>query len=69
MFFVFFEVLVEVGVKNCFVNFGLDYFSILEVMVKGQREMLDIFFWIIMCFNEMVVLFMVDGYVRLSGEV
>ncbi|KAF5658698.1 Benzoylformate decarboxylase [Fusarium heterosporum] len=66
--FAFFEALVEAGVKNCFVNLGSDHPSILEAMVKGQREMADKFPRIITCPNEMVALSMADGYARLSGE-
>ncbi|KAK2930623.1 hypothetical protein FoTM2_008133 [Fusarium oxysporum f. sp. vasinfectum] len=66
--FAFFEALVEAGVKNCFVNLGSDHPSILEAMVKGQREMRDKFPRIITCPNEMVALSMADGYARLSGE-
>ncbi|WKT50669.1 hypothetical protein QSH57_015639 [Fusarium oxysporum f. sp. vasinfectum] len=66
--FAFFEALVEAGVKNCFVNLGSDHPSILEAMVKGQREMPDKFPRIITCPNEMVALSMADGYARLSGE-
>ncbi|KAF5603813.1 Benzoylformate decarboxylase [Fusarium subglutinans] len=66
--FAFFEALVEAGVKNCFVNLGSDHPSILEAMVRGQREMKDKFPRIITCPNEMVALSMADGYARLSGE-
>ncbi|KAG2850564.1 hypothetical protein PC114_g28922, partial [Phytophthora cactorum] len=66
--FAFFEALVEAGVKNCFVNLGSDHPSILEAMVKGQKEMPDTFPKIITCPNEMVALSMADGYARLSGE-
>ncbi|KAI1073305.1 hypothetical protein LB507_010788 [Fusarium sp. FIESC RH6] len=66
--FAFFEALVEAGVKNCFVNLGSDHPSILEAMVKGQREMPDTFPKIITCPNEMVALSMADGYARVSGE-
>ncbi|KAG4258910.1 hypothetical protein FPRO03_13376 [Fusarium proliferatum] len=66
--FAFFEALVEAGVKNCFVNLGSDHPSILEAMVRGQRELKDKFPRIITCPNEMVALSMADGYARLSGE-
>ncbi|KAF4449686.1 hypothetical protein F53441_7087 [Fusarium austroafricanum] len=66
--FAFFEALVEAGVKNCFVNLGSDHPSILEAMVRGQKEMPDTFPRIITCPNEMVALSMADGYARLSGE-
>ncbi|KAF5244655.1 hypothetical protein FAUST_2171 [Fusarium austroamericanum] len=66
--FAFFEALVEAGVKNCFVNLGSDHPSILEAMVRGQKEMPDTFPKIITCPNEMVALSMADGYARLSGE-
>ncbi|KAH7310826.1 acetolactate synthase-like protein catalytic subunit [Stachybotrys elegans] len=66
--FAFFEALVEAGVKHCFVNLGSDHPSILEAMVKGQREIPDKFPRIITCPNEMVALSMADGYARASGE-
>ncbi|KAM0187757.1 hypothetical protein ACHAPI_010985 [Fusarium lateritium] len=66
--FAFFEALVEAGVKNCFVNLGSDHPSILEAMIKGQREMPETFPRIITCPNEMVALSMADGYARLSGK-
>ncbi|KAK1964423.1 thiamine diphosphate-binding protein [Colletotrichum sublineola] len=66
--FAFFEALVEAGVKNCFVNLGSDHPSILEAMVRGQKEMPDTFPRIITCPNEMVALSMADGYARLNGE-
>ncbi|PVI02834.1 thiamine diphosphate-binding protein [Periconia macrospinosa] len=66
--FAFFEALTEAGVKNCFVNLGSDHPSILEAMVKGQREAPDTFPRIITCPNEMVALSMADGYARQSGE-
>ncbi|KAH6869693.1 thiamine pyrophosphate enzyme, N-terminal TPP binding domain-containing protein [Thelonectria olida] len=66
--FAFFEALVEAGVKNCFVNLGSDHPSILEAMVKGQRENPDKFPRIITCPNEMVALSMADGYARQSNK-
>lgn len=66
--FAFFEALIEAGVKNCFVNLGSDHPSILEAIVKGQKELPDKFPKIITCPNEMVALSMADGYARLSGE-
>ncbi|KAK2000877.1 thiamine diphosphate-binding protein [Colletotrichum falcatum] len=66
--FAFFEALVEAGVRNCFVNLGSDHPSILEAMVRGQREMPGMFPRIMTCPNEMVALSMADGYARLSGE-
>ncbi|KAH6661795.1 thiamine pyrophosphate enzyme, N-terminal TPP binding domain-containing protein [Plectosphaerella plurivora] len=66
--FAFFEALVEAGVTNCFVNLGSDHPSILEAMVKGQKEYPDRFPRIITCPNEMVALSMADGYARLSNE-
>ncbi|EMD94618.1 hypothetical protein COCC4DRAFT_147855 [Bipolaris maydis ATCC 48331] len=66
--FAFFEALTDAGVKHCFVNLGSDHPSILEAMVKGQREMPDKFPRIITCPNEMVALSMADGYARQSGE-
>ncbi|KAI9829434.1 MAG: hypothetical protein M1838_005889, partial [Thelocarpon superellum] len=66
--FAFFEALWEAGVKNCFVNLGSDHPSILEAIVKGQREKKDEFPHIITCPNEMVALSMADGYARRSNQ-
>ncbi|KAJ5736394.1 uncharacterized protein N7483_001519 [Penicillium malachiteum] len=63
----FFEALWEGGVSHVFVNLGSDHPSILEAMVKGQRDK-DRFPRIITCPNEMVALSMADGYARLTGE-
>ncbi|KAJ5190621.1 uncharacterized protein N7498_009606 [Penicillium cinerascens] len=56
------------GVTHVFVNLGSDHPSILEAMVKGQREKKDQFPTIITCPNEMVALSMADGYARLTGK-
>ncbi|KAJ5584363.1 uncharacterized protein N7459_004163, partial [Penicillium hispanicum] len=68
--FAFFEALWELqgGVSHVFVNLGSDHPSILEAMVKGQREKKDQFPTIITCPNEMVALSMADGYARLTGK-
>ncbi|KAL2825217.1 hypothetical protein BDW59DRAFT_172498 [Aspergillus cavernicola] len=66
--FAFFEALWEAGVRHCFVNLGSDHPSILEAMVKGQKEKPDEFPKIITCPNEMVALSMADGYARLTGK-
>ncbi|KAJ5263940.1 hypothetical protein N7478_011545 [Penicillium angulare] len=66
--FAFFEALWEGGVSHVFVNLGSDHPSILEAMVKGQKEKRDRFPRIITCPNEMVALSMADGYARLTGE-
>ncbi|OJJ31520.1 hypothetical protein ASPWEDRAFT_45462 [Aspergillus wentii DTO 134E9] len=66
--FAFFEALWEAGVSHVFVNLGSDHPSILEAMVKGQREKRDQFPRIITCPNEMVALSMADGYARLTGK-
>jgi hypothetical protein len=50
--FAFFEALWEAGVTHCFVNLGSDHPSIIEAMVKGQREKKDGFPRIITCPNE-----------------
>jgi hypothetical protein len=49
--FAFFEAIWEAGVTHCFVNLGSDHPSIIEAMVKGQREP-DKFPRIITCPNE-----------------
>ncbi|KAJ5380456.1 uncharacterized protein N7496_002884, partial [Penicillium cataractarum] len=74
--FAFFEALWEGGVSHVFVNLGSDHPSILEAMVKGQKEKRDQFPRIITCPNEyrltqavkMVALSMADGYARLTGK-
>lgn len=50
--FAFFEALWEAGVTHCFVNLGSDHPSIIEAMVKGQREAQGKFPRIITCPNE-----------------
>ncbi len=48
----FFEGLWEAGITHCFVNLGSDHPSIIEAMVKGNREAKDRFPRIITCPNE-----------------
>ena len=48
----FFEALWSAGVSHCFVNLGSDHPSIIEAMVKGQRERKGQFPRIITCPNE-----------------
>lgn len=50
--FAFFEALWEAGVTHVFVNLGSDHPSIIEAMVKGQREKKGSFPRIITCPNE-----------------
>lgn len=66
--FAFFEALWEAGVTHCFVNLGSDHPSILEAIVKGQKEKPNAFPRIITCPNEMVALSMADGYARLTNK-
>ena len=66
--FAFFEGLWEAGVAHVFVNLGSDHPSIIEAIVKGQKEKPDQFPRIITCPNEMVALSMADGYARLTGK-
>ncbi|KAL7627200.1 hypothetical protein AAE478_003976 [Parahypoxylon ruwenzoriense] len=66
--FAFFEAIWEAGVTHCFVNLGSDHPSIIEAMVKGQRENKGNFPRIITCPNEMVAMSMADGYARLTGK-
>ncbi|OLN80974.1 Benzoylformate decarboxylase [Colletotrichum chlorophyti] len=66
--FAFFESLWDAGVAHCFVNLGSDHPSIIEAMVKGQREKKGRFPKIITCPNEMVAMSMADGYARLTGK-
>ncbi|RYP23346.1 hypothetical protein DL766_007530 [Monosporascus sp. MC13-8B] len=66
--FAFFEAIWEAGITHCFVNLGSDHPSIIEAMVKGQRENRDKFPRIITCPNEMVAMSMADGYARLTGK-
>lgn len=58
----------QAGVKYCFVNLGSDHPSIMEAMVKGQKERPEAFPNFITCPSEMVALSMADGYARLTGE-
>jgi len=66
--FAFFEAIWEAGISHCFVNLGSDHPSIIEAMVKGQREAKGKFPRIITCPNEMVAMSMADGYARLTGK-
>ncbi|KAI5781474.1 thiamine pyrophosphate enzyme, N-terminal TPP binding domain-containing protein [Geopyxis carbonaria] len=66
--FAFFEALWEAGVSHCFVNLGSDHPSILEAMVKGQRETPDSFPTIITCPNEMVALSAAHGMALTTGR-
>lgn len=50
--FAFFEALWEAGITHCFVNLGSDHPSILEAIVKGQRETPNSFPKMITCPNE-----------------
>lgn len=52
--FAFFEALWDAGVTHCFVNLGSDHPSIIEAMVKGQRERKGNFPRIITCPNEVM---------------
>lgn len=64
----FFEALWDAGVRYCFVNLGSDHPSMIEAMVKGQRERRDSFPKFITCPSEMVALSMADGYARVTGQ-
>ncbi|KAJ9136845.1 Thiamine pyrophosphate enzyme [Pleurostoma richardsiae] len=66
--FAFFEALWEAGVTHCFVNLGSDHPSIIEAMVKGQREKKGSFPRIITCPNEMVAMSMADGFARRTNK-
>ncbi|KAF3769716.1 thiamine diphosphate-binding protein [Cryphonectria parasitica EP155] len=66
--FAFFEAIWEAGITHCFVNLGSDHPSIIEAMVKGQREKKGAFPRIITCPNEMVAMSMADGYARLTNK-
>lgn len=50
--FAFFEAIWEAGITHCFVNLGSDHPSIIEAMVKGQKEAKGKFPRIITCPNE-----------------
>ena len=54
--FAFFEAIWEAGITHCFVNLGSDHPSIIEAMVKGQREAKGNFPRIITCPNEVGLL-------------
>ncbi|MCJ1313919.1 hypothetical protein MMC25_007599 [Agyrium rufum] len=66
--FAFFEALWELGITYVFVNLGSDHPSIIEAIVKGQKEKKDQFPKIITCPNEMVALSLADGFARLSSR-
>ncbi|KAI0392208.1 thiamine pyrophosphate enzyme [Xylariaceae sp. FL0594] len=66
--FAFFEALWEAGVTHCFVNLGSDHPSLIEAMIKGQKDKGNDFPQVITCPNEMVAMSMADGYARLSGK-
>ncbi|KAL8917758.1 MAG: hypothetical protein Q9172_005695 [Xanthocarpia lactea] len=66
--FAFFEAIWEAGITHCFVNLGSDHPSIIEAMVKGQKERKQKFPRIITCPNEMVALSMADGYARYTSK-
>lgn len=53
--FAFFEAVWEAGITHCFVNLGSDHPSIIEAMVKGQREAKGRFPRIITCPNEVCI--------------
>lgn len=55
--FAFFEAIADAGVSHCFVNLGSDHPSIIEAMVKGQREAKGKFPRIITCPNEVLLPF------------
>ena len=58
--FAFFEALWEAGITHCFVNLGSDHPSIIEAMVRGQKEKKDNFPKIITCPNEVCPVLRVD---------
>ncbi|KHN99756.1 Thiamine pyrophosphate enzyme, N-terminal TPP-binding domain protein [Metarhizium album ARSEF 1941] len=64
----FFEAIWEAGITHCFVNLGSDHPSLIEAMVKGQRDAEGKFPRIITCPHEMVAMSMADGYARLTGK-
>lgn len=66
--FAFFEALWEFGVSAVFVNLGSDHPSIIEAMLKGQRERPGRFPRIYTCPHEMVALSMADGWARVTGR-
>lgn len=47
----------QAGITHCFVNLGSDHPSIIEAMVKGQKERKDRFPRILTCPNEVPSLF------------
>jgi thiamine pyrophosphate-dependent acetolactate synthase large subunit-like protein len=64
--FAFFEAIWEAGITHCFVNLGSDHPSIIEAMVKGQREKGKEFPRIITCPNEVQCTFFHPLPVRAS---
>ncbi|OAP55859.1 thiamine pyrophosphate enzyme [Fonsecaea erecta] len=66
--YAFFEAIWEAGITHVFVNLGSDHPSIIEAIVKGQKEKPTEFPRIITCPNEMVALSMADGMARLTNK-
>ena len=54
--------------RYAFVNLGSDHPSIMEAMVKAQRERPCDFIKFITCPSEMVALSIADGYARVTGQ-
>ena len=53
--FAFFEALADAGVSHCFVNLGSDHPSIMEAMVKAQKDPSKKFPRIITCPSEVCI--------------
>ncbi|KAF2089763.1 acetolactate synthase-like protein catalytic subunit [Saccharata proteae CBS 121410] len=66
----FFEAIWEAGITHCFVNLGSDHPSIIEAIVRGQKERQrgGEFVRVITCPNEMVALSMADGFARYTNK-
>lgn len=60
--FAFFEALWEAGITHCFVNLGSDHPSIIEAIVKGQKEKKDQFPKMITCPNEVCIFLIFLAY-------
>ncbi|RKL17926.1 hypothetical protein BFJ68_g4189 [Fusarium oxysporum] len=67
--FAFFEAIWDAGITHCFVNLGTDHPSIIEAMVKGQREKKGNFPKIITCPNECVIVHVDVGTQGLGAAV
>ncbi|KAF4124643.1 Acetolactate synthase large subunit or other thiamine pyrophosphate-requiring enzyme [Geosmithia morbida] len=63
----FFEAITDAGITHCFVNLGSDHPSIMDAIVRGQRNAKAKFPRIITCPSE-ATMSMADGCARVTGQ-